>query len=249
MRRVIKVAALALIATAALAASQARAQYLVADLSERRITITLGFVGAKVLLFGATDGEGDVAVVVRGPAQSVVVRSKDQFAGVWVNRTSMRFEAVPAFYRVATSRPLGQLAAPAVLSRHEIGVDYLHLKTTDKASEQATSGFREALIRIRQRDGLYGTSPSPVAFLDKRLFRTTVDFPATVTPGAYSVEVFLIRDGEVVNAQRWPLFISKEGVSAEIFDAAHEFPALYGIVAVFCALVAGWLAAAVFRRF
>ncbi len=128
MGRVIKVAALALIAAAALAASQVRAQYLVADLSERRITITLGFVGAKVLLFGATDGEGDVAVVVRGPEQSVVVRRKARFAGVWVNRTSMRFEKVPAFYRVATSRPLGQLAAPAVLSRHEIGVDYLHLK-------------------------------------------------------------------------------------------------------------------------
>lgn len=247
MGRAIALAALALIA-ATLAASQARAQYLVADLSERRITITLGFVGAKVLLFGATDGEGDVAVVVRGPGQSVVVRRKHRFAGVWVNRASMRFEAVPAFYRVAASRPLGQLAAPAVLSRNEIGVDYLHLKPVGKASDEVAGAFRQALVRLRQGEGLYGASAGRVTFLDKRLFRTTVDFPATVAPGEYTVQVFLIRDGHVVSAQLWPLSISKEGVSAEIFDAAHDSPALYGIVAVFCALVAGWLAAVVFRR-
>lgn len=248
MDRARTIMAVTLIAAAALSAAPASAEYLVADLSERRITITLGFAGAKVLLFGATDGEGDVAVVVRGPEQSVVVRRKDRLSGIWVNRSSMRFEGVPAFYRVASSRPVAELASPAVLSRHEIGVDHLHLPAKIRAPEEVARPFRKALVRLRQRDGLYGADAAPIAFLDDRLFRTTVDFPATVAPGAYMVEVFLIRDGQVVIAQSRPLFISKEGVSAEIFDAAHRFPAFYGIVAVFCALVAGWLAAVMFRK-
>ena len=45
------------------------AQGLVADASRHLVAITTGFVGTKVLLFGATEGEGDVIIVVRGPAR------------------------------------------------------------------------------------------------------------------------------------------------------------------------------------
>jgi uncharacterized protein (TIGR02186 family) len=226
----------------------ARADYLVADLSDNRITITTGFTGTKVLLFGATDGEGDVAVAVRGPAQRVVVRRKHRVGGVWINRAWMRFDGVPAFYRVASSRSLAELAGPTLLSRHELGIDHLRLPPAKGSAQEETDAFRDALIRNMERDGLYHSDPGKVTFLGERLFRTTVDFPANVATGAYTVEVFLIREGEVASAQRWPLFINKSGVGAELYEYAHRSSALYGIIAVFCALVAGWLGAVVFRK-
>ena len=45
-------------------AVSACAAALVADLSEHRIQIDLGFTGKQVLLYGAIEGDGDVAVVV-----------------------------------------------------------------------------------------------------------------------------------------------------------------------------------------
>ena len=60
--------------------------------------------------------------------------------------------------------------------------------------------------------------------------------------------VHLIRDGRVETAQLWPLFITKVGVSAQIYDHAHTDAALYGIVAVLMATMAGWLGALGFRR-
>ena len=47
--------------------------------------------------------------------------------------------------------------------------------------------FREALIRNKQEEGLYGKSLGQVAFLGERLFRTNVYFPANVPTGAYTV--------------------------------------------------------------
>ena len=47
--------------------SAAPAEGLVADLTSHLIAITTGFTGASVVLFGATDGPGDVIVAVRGP--------------------------------------------------------------------------------------------------------------------------------------------------------------------------------------
>jgi hypothetical protein len=41
-------------------------QPLVADLSAHEISITTGFTGTELILFGATEGEGEVVVVVRG---------------------------------------------------------------------------------------------------------------------------------------------------------------------------------------
>ena len=226
------------------------AQSLVADLSNHLIAINTGFVGTEVVLFGATDGPGDVAVVVQGPPTEVMVRRKARVAGIWINTSSMEFQQVPSFYSVATNRPREQIIGDAVLARHEIGLGHLHLAplSPGRASPDRIREFREELIRNKQEEGLYGKSLGQVAFLGERLFRTNVYFPANVPTGAYTVSVFLIRDGDVVSAQTTPLAVSKVGFSAEIFEFAMRQSTFYGISAIIFAVAAGWLAGAIFRK-
>jgi uncharacterized protein (TIGR02186 family) len=226
------------------------AQSLVADLSNHLIAINTGFVGTDVVLFGAVDGPGDVAVVVQGPPTEVMVRRKARVAGIWINAASMEFQQVPSFYSVATNRPLEQIIGDAVLARHEIGLGHLRLAplSPGRASPDRIREFREALIRNKQEEGLYGKALGQVAFLGERLFRTNVYFPANVPTGAYTVSVFLIRDGDVVSAQTTPLAVSKVGFSAEIFEFAMRQSTFYGISAIIFAVAAGWLAGAIFRK-
>ena len=75
-----------------------------------------------------------------------------------------------------------------------------------------------------------------------------MEFPANVPTGTYKVEVYLLRDGRVVSAQTTPLIVGKIGLEADIFDFAHNYAALYGVIAILVALVAGWLAHVAFRR-
>jgi uncharacterized protein (TIGR02186 family) len=221
---------------------------LIADLSKHLVAITTGFTGADVLLFGTIDGEGDIAVVVRGPNEDVVVRRKQRMAGIWVNRRNLTFRRVPAFYAVATTREITDFAPDSVLSRHQIGAEHLRFDRPQRADDAEIREFREALLRNKRTAGLYPDGVGRVSVLGDRLFRTPVTFPANVPTGTYSVEVFLIRDGAVVGAQTTPLIVSKVGTEAEIFDFAHEQSALYGIVAIMIALVAGWLAGVIFRK-
>jgi len=232
---------LAALAALVVASPMARADYVVADLSKRRIDITLGFSGAEVLLFGATDTGGDVIVAVRGPDQPVVVRHKERVAGLWVNRSWMQFSNAPAFYYVASSRPLEAIASNATLAGIDVGIDHLRLAPTDSSENADAEEFQSALIRVKEREGLYATGAGNVTFIAGKLFRTTVSFPATVATGPYTVEVFLLRNGQVESAQRWPLFITKVGLSAAVYDQAHTRPWLYGLFAVVIAVVAGWL--------
>lgn len=225
---------------------------LVADLSNHLLAITTGFSGASVLLFGAVEEDndqgGDVVVVVRGPNEPEVIRRKENFLGIWINRAQGVVSDAPVYYRVASTRPLADIAQPAVLERQQIGLD--HLKLTVKRRDKAVNDddYRAALLRLKTKAGLYGGETGQVAVMSGRLFRTEMDFPANVPTGTYQVEVYLFKGGEVVTAQTTPLIVGKIGIGAEVFDFANRQAALYGLAAVLLAVAAGWLAAVAFRR-
>lgn len=232
----------------ALAQGSARAEPLVADLSSHLIRITSSFTGTELLLFGAVEGEGDIVVVIRGPSGEVEVRRKRRTVGLWINRDRQVFDRVPAFYWVGATRPLDTLAPLGVLARHQIGLDNLVFAGDDSLSPEERMAFREALVRRKQKGGLYVGDVQPVGRLGAKLFRATVTFPSNVPTGAYSAEVYLVRGNRVISAQTTPLFVRKGGLGDRIYSFAHRQPAAYGLIAVAAALLAGWLAGVMFRR-
>ena len=229
-------------------ASKPRAQELVADLSRHFVAITTGFVGTDVLLFGATEGRGDVIVVVNGPARPEVVRRKGRIAGIWVNDAKVTFKNVPSFYGVAASKPLEKLLSPSAMRRHGIGTANLNLNPAQSLEPSVLAGFRKGFLRNKIRSGLFSDRPGTVIFLGQRLFRTTMYFPANVPTGTYAVKVFLVRDGRVVSAQTTPFSIAKVGIGADIYYFAHNSAILYGIIAVAGALLLGLFGGVVFRK-
>ena len=54
---------------------------IIADISENKINIDVGFKGASLLFFGVIDEEGDVVVSVTGPRKSIKVRKKKEGDG------------------------------------------------------------------------------------------------------------------------------------------------------------------------
>jgi uncharacterized protein (TIGR02186 family) len=220
---------------------------LIADLSSREIAITTGFAGTELLLFGTVDGDGDIIVVVRGPKRREIVRRKQRVAGVWITGRSVAFDDVPAFYFLASTRPLDKIAPAAVLAPQRIGADNLHIVPASRA-DVGRPGFRRALLRNKAQSGLYGESQGAIEVKGGRLFRTRVVFPSNVPTGQYSADVYLMRNGVIIGNQSTPLVVRKVGLEADIFQFAHQYSALYGIIAILIALGAGWLAGVVFRK-
>jgi uncharacterized protein (TIGR02186 family) len=246
MRRILCLAFLVL--TGLTEARPAVAQSLVFDLSSHHIAISAGFSGTDVLLYGTTEGEGDVIVVLRGPEMPVVVRRKTRVLGIWINTEQLTFSGVPAFYRVAASRPLDEIALPSILARHQVGLDYLRMTPSTIDFNADAAAFREGLVRNKERNEQFSSEIGRVAFLGPRLFRTRVYLPANVPSGSYTAEVLLVNNGQVIAAQTTPMFVEQTGIGAEVHDFAHRRAALYGIVTVLFALLAGWGAGVFFRR-
>jgi uncharacterized protein (TIGR02186 family) len=235
--------------------SAAAAKDIVADLVVHRIEITSGFSGAELLLFGAINDKGDAVAVVRGPnapggglvGGTVEVRQKTRNLGIWMSGPHVRFENVPGFYAIAASRPLEEILTFDMLDRYQLGIGELKLSATE-ATAPNIADFAGALLRIRQRLGLYTEKVGHISFIGDRLFRTSFAFPSTVPTGIYNVDVYLVRDGKIVDAQSFPLLVNRAGFSADIYNFAHRNGLAYGVIAVFTALIFGWIAHLAFRR-
>lgn len=240
--------ALLLCLTLLLFGGTARAQQLVADLTDHLVAITTGFHGANVTLFGAIEGGGDVVVVVRGPERETVVRRKSRNAGIWLNTRSVSFGNAPGFYQLFSTKPVEEIVPASLRQLNEIGLDQLKLNPVGRFSHEEVPNFRTALIESLQAEGLYGHGSGRVEMLGDKLFRATLAFPPSVPTGTYTIQVYLLRKGDIIAAQTTPLIISQTGFEADVNQFATEQAVLYGIVAVLAAAMAGWGASFLFRN-
>jgi uncharacterized protein (TIGR02186 family) len=233
---------------------------LVPDVSQRDIEIQYSFTGANLLLFGAIlypggrlpndDKPTDIVVVVKGPVQSILVREKEKLGGlIWVNANRLRYRSAPSFYAIASSKPIAQMLDARTRAIYELGLSSLQLSPASSAPLPEQDRFARGLVDLKQRSGLYYEAPGAVEITDGVLYRARVTIPARVPVGRFTAETFLIRDGRVLAAATREIDIRKSGFERFVARSAERHSILYGLIAVTLALLFGWGAGVVARRF
>lgn len=235
----------------------AREPVLVPDVSQNEVEIIYSFTGAELLLFGAIlypggrvpDGHTDIAVVLKGPPQSILVREKQKLGGlIWANAASTRLLSAPTFYAIASSRPLETLIDERTAAIYELGLGNIHLSPASSVQLAEQRRFEAGFVGLRERGGLYVSHPSSVEIRQGVLYRARIAIPARVPVGRYTAETFLIRDGKVIVAATRDIDIRKSGFERFVATAATHWPFIYGLAAVALSLAFGWAAGAIFRR-
>jgi uncharacterized protein (TIGR02186 family) len=229
---------------------------LVPDISARQVQIRYSFTGAQLLLFGAViypggrppDRELDIAVVLRGPVQPILVREKQKIAGIWMNADSNRFRSAPSFYAVSSSRPVADLLDERTAAIYELGVHNLQLSPGGGALPEKERRFEAGLLDLRTRSGLYSENPRGVEITSGVLYRAVITIPSQVPVGTYTAETFLIDRHKVIAAATRDIQINKSGFERYVALAARRHRFLYGLACVLLSLGLGFAAAIAFRR-
>ena len=230
---------------------------LVPDVSQRQINIQSGFTGAEMLLFGAIiyprgvapAGQVDVAVVLRGPTRAVTLREKQKIAGIWINADSTDFRSVPAYYAIASSRPLADIVDSKTAAIYELGLDKLQLSPTGELDAKEQRRFVRGLVELNRKNGLFRQQSGTVEITDQVLYRARLTIPSSVPVGLYTAETLLIRDGRIIVADdNVEIRIDKTGFEQFVTVLAQNYSLFYGAMAVIISLMLGWFAGFVFRR-
>ena len=149
-----------------LSAAPAHAESLIVSVSNTRITVTPNYDGEELVLFGSVErdentpprGGYDIVVTVRGPRGDMVTRRKERTLGIWINRDSREFVAVPTYLGIFSNRPVEAMASADTQRRLQLGMTNISLLQhvgTDYADVVASDPFRSAFIRLQTDKGLY----------------------------------------------------------------------------------------------
>jgi uncharacterized protein (TIGR02186 family) len=231
-----------------------------ADVSTRNVAVTSSFTGTEIVVFGAVDnsrqaspeaGLYDVVIVIEGVPSTVTVRKKDRVGGIWLNANSAKFTGVPSYYAIASTRPLDEVAPEATLIGYEIGFNQVRMDpetTQPRLPAAEIKAFREAVVRLKLKDGLYVSEAHGVAFIGKSLFRASIALPATVSVGPFDTRVYLFRGERLISQYNVRINLEREGLERVLHDFAFNKPFLYGLATVALALMAGMVASAIFSK-
>jgi uncharacterized protein (TIGR02186 family) len=238
-----------------------------AALTETNVRVSSDFRGARIVLYGAVfdplERPSDVVVIVRGPDQPVRIARKVRVAGLWVNSRPVVFQGAPGFYMAASNRPLDDIARFGTLRRLGAGVDHLPIRAPEEQRVETRYGIRDmvvsrlgadylvwrrAVIRLKEKAGLYAADEQGVRFVDRNLFRAEIALPAQAPIGQYRADIVLFQEGQPVSTKVRTLNVEKVGVERTLYLWAHRRPWFYGFASMAIALAVGWAASVVFRR-
>ena len=236
--------------------SASLAEEIAIGLTEDTVEVGADFSGAKIVLFGALTGSdavddiSDIVAVVRGPNLSFTLRPIEKNGFVWTAGEAIHIEDAPGLYLTTSTRPLEEFTTPALREEFKLGLDTIDLagKTSMNAEPAHASHAAAGFIAAETRSGRYRDAGAAINFAKPPLFSIDIDLPPNTPVGDYAVEVFLIRDNAVVSADSAALSVRKVGLERRIYELAHNRPLGYGIICVAVSLLAGWLAAAAFRK-
>ena len=242
--------------------SRAPRESVQADVSARNVAVTSSFNGTEIVIFGAVDnsqqpsaesGYYDVVIVVEGVPARLVVRRKNNVAGLWLNTSSATFDLVPSYYAIASTRPIDEIASEEFRATHGIGFQHLRFTPafgqTQALSTEDLKEFRAGRSCASSRSRASTCRSSTASPSSARsLFRATIELPANVTVGPFETRVYLFRDEKLLSQYTARLNLEREGLERHLHAFAFGFPTLYGLMTVVIAVAAGLLASTVFRK-
>lgn len=233
----------------------ASAEEVVLGLSRDEVAISTTFDGDEILIFGAVRREVpvpegpplEVVVTVSGPSEPVMVRRKERVAGIWVNTAAVEVDLAPSYYAVATTGPLDDVLREVEDLRHQVSIPRAIRSVGAPMDIRDSEAFTDALIRIREEQGLYRVAEGAVDLSEDTLFRAAVQLPANLVEGSYAARIFLTRDGRVLDVYETTITVNKVGLERWLFELAQGRPLAYGVLSLVIAVAAGWGASAGFR--
>lgn len=222
------------------------------------VQVSLTYSGEAVKIFGAVPEDSDVLIKVTGPEDKVKLSKKGKVGIFWMNVRQVEVEAFPSMYIISSSSKISQLLSEKLQKDLRIDPTYSTIsekavvkeKLEDKVIDITGADkkeFIDGLIKIKEEQELYKLKEGDITVVEGKLFDSVIFISSKATPGDYKVDVYAIKNGNVVAHDTSTITVKNVGIGGWLTETAVSNGVLYGAIAVCIALIAGTLVGLIFR--
>ena len=220
------------------------------DISENNIKIETNFIGKEVIIFGILNDDQETIMTIKGPNKNAVIQKKERILGFWFNTKKIIYNQIPSIFFIASSNNIKDILPTSSIIKNELSFNYLLENKTSQRnfiSDVSLDAWKNNFVRIKKSKNLF--KEYNIEKIDNKLFQTRVFFPAKSIPGEYKVNVYQIKNNLILNNKEKIITLKKSGIGNQIYNFAHNNAAAYGLFAIIFAILSGFLAATLFRRY
>jgi len=220
------------------------------DISEKNIKIETNFIGKEVIIFGILNDDQETIMTIKGPEKNAVIQKKERILGFWFNTKKIIYNEIPSIFFIASSNNIKDILPASSIIKDELSFNYLLENKTSQRnfiSDVSLETWKNNFVRIKKSKNLF--KEYNIEKIDNKLFQTRVFFPAKSIPGEYKVNVYQIKNNLILNNKEKIITLKKSGIGNQIYNFAHKNAAAYGLFAIIFAVLSGFLAATLFRRY
>ena len=220
------------------------------DLSENNIKIETDFKGKEVIIFGILNDDQETIITIKGPEKNAIIQKKERILGFWFNTKQIIYNQIPSIFFIASSGNIKDILPTSTIIKEELSFDYLlenKLSQRNFIADASLDTWKNNFVRIKKSKNLF--KEYDVDKIENKLFQTRIFFPAKSIPGEYKVKVYQIKNNIILNNKEKIITLKKSGVGSQIYNFANNNAAAYGLFTIIFAVLSGFLAATLFRRY
>ena len=221
---------------------------------KKKIEMGLYFGGDTITFHGTFPQPGTSLIVKvesnNNPPLKLVRKGKVVF--FWMAVKQFEISNVPFLYKILCSGDINKTLNKDL--KKKLGIGYESLRENmelellkGKSSQDDKQVVFDGFVKMKEKFGLYEVIENAIKIRDDFSFTFDLPFSDRSVEGEYKVECFAIKNGKMVGKAETTITIEKVGLARWITNMAHNYSAIYGIIAVIVAISVGLLAGFIFK--
>lgn len=218
------------------------------------IKIDFFYHGDELTVSGTSDPGADIIVKITSPESHQVFKKKGKVAGLlWMNTGTLNFERVPNLYFLYSTKKIEDLLSPEERDENIIGYNALmrYVEITPVEDETDKERWFNEFVRFKEASRLYKVSSNDAKVTEKgtvQEYYIKLPWPYEASPGEYTVTVYAVKDRKVIDKAEAKVNVEQVGIVKTLARMAKEKGAIYGILSIAVAIIAGFAVGMIFRK-
>jgi hypothetical protein len=227
---------------------------LTAKANHDHITIDFFYHGSTVSVRGLSEPGTDLVIKITSPEGHQALKKKGKVGGaLWMNVGELKFEQVPNFYAVYSTKKIEDLLTQAEREKYLIGYTALekHVEITPVSDETEKARWFDEFVKFKESSKTYASVSGKITTTmknGKQEYYILTDWPYQATPGDYLVSVYAVKNNKVVEQAKAKVLVEQVGMVKALANMAKNSAAFYGFLSVGAALGAGFGVGMIFRK-